>query len=608
MGWVATLRQRHSLMLQRASSKDLPDLPKHEILGFLDEVVASGRSIASEQGREAAEGILDYWVGRLLAQDRSSYRILASYGLDDYAGGDEESGDPDDPENEARHLEALKAKAKGITETSDAGRSLRVTLLELFRLQPESRKPEVSALPKRSEAMQDSGVQKTVGQLLELGLILELGEGESAGYVLAREELLQEWPVLHKLVSERIALRELANGWNKGGRKKNLLLRDPAQLAAAGSYPDQTKTEAAFIRESRDRLDQAAKTRRNLGILGSVVAAALVIMLVVWGQHSLSVGERLREQLGEVEKLKGRMREQDMRYDRLERTSKRASAELDEAKYDLDRTKDRALLNAWSSNLRLREADAAREKIGEISRALMEVPDLPPGVSGLLPPPQSSNTEAPPPFAALAGAIVEFYVPDPADVGKAGVFLAALQVKGAANPWKEPLLRKGPPPVTEIRYYFDEDRLLADEIARAIKADGFDKALTIKYSTNELVPKRFIIVSFAAGAAQARNDAPKIWVRRIERGETLELPLAGEKVWEWDSDGQARLKDPMAWLAGEDLGVAEAGIYPWEAGDKEEEGDTMEEAEPKQWKEAPMIRLEFHEWKERKAPAMGSSR
>lgn len=565
-GTVAKLRQRHTLLLQLTSSKNPKEIPKYEVLAFLDEVAAGGRSIASEQGRKTAEGILDFWVGRLLAQDRSSYRILSSYELDEYAGSQEEACDADAPEAAARNLEELKERAGKIKRTDlegKAGRGMRVALLELFRIQQESRKPELFPLLKQSEVLRSRSVQDAVALLLKLGLISEVGEGESAGYVLAREELFEEWPALRKLVSDRVALLELANGWDKRKRKQGLLLDDPSQLADAASYPDLSKVEAAFVNESRDRVDRSARRKKSLGIFLWVMGTAVMIMLAIWSEHTLKQRDKLQDEMKKVDQLKKDLLALNNKKKDVERDLRTESMALKTAKDDLAAAQDRASINAWSSDLRLQEAESARRRIDEIAGTLSGVSGLPEKLTKLLPGQKTSLAGS----RDLAGLIVELYVADAPDVEKATRFLDAMKRQGALSAWQGPVQMEGAPNVTEVRYSHEEDKGSAERVAECLKAIAFNKEMNIRFSPGKAVPKGLVIVSLSRGAAEPAKDGEvRLWVRSDNPGMAVEVPLKDETIWKWGAVAEAKRMTPAVWT-----GPRESSSAPWETKGKDGE-------------------------------------
>lgn len=272
---ISALRRRHSALLRRQHSENDADRPHLEDLQHLiAQVKATGRKLASQQSREAAQDVLDYWVGIMLAKRSDLACGFGMLELDQYQGGGEEPTDSDH-EAVARVNAQLSQAAIGVEKSLYAKQAdeLRVLLLRLFRLGATSQEVTLALLPANDPLSKTSSAKEILEKLQEAGVIRTEGTGKDLAYVLGHESLLTAWPLLKKLCDQRTSLREMASGWDKGGGQTAALLNGGDQLKEALDFADLNPIEQAFVEQSRR---QSEKRRKIFW-----VAMTLILMIVV---------------------------------------------------------------------------------------------------------------------------------------------------------------------------------------------------------------------------------------------------------------------------------------------------------------------------------------
>jgi hypothetical protein len=462
------IKLRHSLML-RANSEGRSggaQLPTEEIISFLAVSSRAGQFLASETSRDSAQGILDYWTSQLLSRDPSIAPQLGGYFLQDYIGAEASSDDISEQEASARELAEIVRKAKNFPPTSNPveSKALRLVLLALFKLSPGSRTPISTPLPASDSLLQQAQVPSTIDALIVAGLVRKDGEGPSSGYTLTRNELLIEWPLLSALAEERRGFRDIASGWDKGGRMSAALLNRGNQLHRAEDYRDISKLEQDFLDASLALKMKLSNFRKNILYLALVLVSLIIFWLVY-----------LNRQLGQK------------------------VGELNVAKNDLIKKVDELMKAQEESNQNLARAQSYYSQIHSIADQVDASIFVPLDVRDILDRANDVSSELP----TTSNKMVEILVSRDVvgSVEAAEKYANSLIAVGFTIPSNAPLARAKVADRTEVRYYYEEDKNLAEEAKTAlVKAGIKGKIPILKWENDTSAPKRFIQISIAKSA------------------------------------------------------------------------------------------------------------
>ena len=276
------LRSRHSTLLQRQENRERQLRPSpEEILGFLETARRLGRMLSDFDQRETAQGIMDYWTAKLLSQVPQAADRMQSFYLDDF---DESNAGSEPTEAEAASVApaavALAAKGDEILKTASSKDCdlLRKLMLRLFRLKEKSIEVYSVPLLASDPVLKDPDAQRLLNQIADAGLVCPLSSvTDSPSYQLGSPRLLFDWEQLKKLTTERRGFRELARGWDKGGRQAAALLHGGHLLRKAEDYSDLDDIETAFLAGSRRHKENQWKVA--LAIVLGVVCVIVMIFV-----------------------------------------------------------------------------------------------------------------------------------------------------------------------------------------------------------------------------------------------------------------------------------------------------------------------------------------
>lgn len=449
---IAGLRSRHSTLLQRERGGTRPT--PAEILEFLQWGSALGRVLEDMDERDTAQGILDYWVAKLLSQnpmavESSSLFTLAPLGKDseplDSTGS---GGFPTRPRISEASLEAilnLKSLPSADNVTLSGGHSnsvswlqlvweamtfagprmaqdkgymaVRRLLLQLARLKEDSLEVYSNPLSANDPIFKEPQVQAVVGHLENEGLLVRTvdpGMEGGARIALAHEGLLTEWPLLRELIKERKAFREMARGWVNSGKPQAALLNGGTQLQAAKKYRDLNQEEKDFLDESQDRTDFGKRKGLAIAVAICVVLTGMVSGLIV----SLSAETQLRKKLedsiiqeaalrAETDRLRGeesKLKEREAQAKLEAETAATAAAQAQAARERLE--KQKALEDAEQLKRKLAEqvdtVNRLRAIVDSSQQAIASVDQFKKLLGEQLPPAESERLK--PTFEKLASA------------------------------------------------------------------------------------------------------------------------------------------------------------------------------------------------------------
>lgn len=282
---LTELRRQNSTLLQRdvaggGTAKPTPG----ELLGFLEAAAKLGHSLEDYEQRETAQGIMDFWIASLLSAAPAASEGTRPFTLEPY---DESSVQANATEAQQLRVQAVEAvkRAEDLLTPAQEAAVKKVTISGLYDWLPKCLKPwyrKVAGRDSDPAVMQrlllhfvrlkensteaysvpladtDTFLEKEksarglLEQLISAGIVRKQ-EGAAdtpACYLLTHDSLLTKWSLLVDIVTQRRSFRQLARGWDNGGRQKAALLQGGEQLQDAIDYPHKDELEAAFIEAS----------------------------------------------------------------------------------------------------------------------------------------------------------------------------------------------------------------------------------------------------------------------------------------------------------------------------------------------------------------------
>lgn len=300
MGSLSELRSRHSAMLQRARSAADGGPSPGEILGFLESASRTGAMLDDPDDRDRAQGILDHWTAALLSQAPQAAESARAFSLEDYSPQNAAA-----LQSEAQCLAddaaAILDKARALDATALPG--LRRALLLLVNLKEGSLDAFPTTVPDTHLVLGDAAVRAALDRMEKEGIVRRVEDATAPGaqFRLSHDVLLVEWPFLRKLLTQRRAFRELARGWEKGGKQKAALLNRGEQLELARHFQDRSRGETEFLEESREF---TGKMQRLL--LGAALIAVGFLVTMIFSLSAKT--EQLDRALKEAKELEKQAR------------------------------------------------------------------------------------------------------------------------------------------------------------------------------------------------------------------------------------------------------------------------------------------------------------
>lgn len=304
---LTELRFRHSALLQRQENRDRQlRLSPEEILGFLETARRLGRVMADFDQRETVQSIMDYWTAKLLSQSPQAADHLESFYLAEF---DPSNTGRVSPETAPAASAAAPNTAKGdelLKAASPTDRDLlRRLLLHLFRLKEKSIEVYSVPLLASDPILKNPDARRLLEQLTAAGLVNPLSSGtDSPSYQLTNPRLLFDWDGLKQLATERRGFRELARGWDKGGRQAAALLNGGVLLRKAEDYSDLDDIETAFLAGSRRQKETKWKVLLAI-VLGIVFI--IVTIFVAKNMQLKTANDQLQIEKEKAEKAKAQL-------------------------------------------------------------------------------------------------------------------------------------------------------------------------------------------------------------------------------------------------------------------------------------------------------------
>ncbi len=314
------LRRQNSALLQRNVAGTGTAKPTTgELLGFLESASCLGYSLKDPDERDVAQGIMDVWIAALLSRDPRAGKGGQAFTLKaldparaDLAADDARKLRADASAAAKRAANVLPPRPELVSLTK---RSLtkvieffpswtqpilqRIThqdrdndaevaqnlLLRFVRLKEKSLEAYAVPVSGEDDIFRDARATMLLEKLMEAGLVKrqETPGNEPYAYVLAHESLITTWPVLDACVKQRKAFRELARGWENGGRQPSALLNSGEQLQAAFEFPHLDASEEAFREASRHSNDRSRN--RNFSLAVTTVGVLLIMVISLYNTN-----------------------------------------------------------------------------------------------------------------------------------------------------------------------------------------------------------------------------------------------------------------------------------------------------------------------------------
>jgi hypothetical protein len=348
---LTTLRRWHSELLRRQQSANTSERPTvDDLTTFIAQVKATGRRLASEETRDAAQGVIDYWAGVVFSTRPD---LACAFGIlepDEYQAGHDESTDCHLETSARTNTQLIQAATAMDAGLNPAGKAaLRLLLLRLMKLGNSSNDFSLALLP-ASDPLLKTDPAREVLQKLEIADIIKAeGNTKDPAHFLVYDSLLTTWPRLKQLCDERKSFREMASGWDKGGRQKASLLNRGSQLTQAFDYLDLNPTEQEFLAQSRRQSEQHWK------IIAAILFIIIAMTIVAYSKvvHANNELKNLNETLGLAIKAK------DEANEKLKRVNTQMEIERDNAS---KKAEDLKIANA--------KVDAANRKLNMMNTNL----------------------------------------------------------------------------------------------------------------------------------------------------------------------------------------------------------------------------------------------
>jgi hypothetical protein len=336
---------------------------------------------------------------------------------------------------------------------------MRRLLMRMVRLKEGSLDAYTVPLAGTDELLKDAEAQTLLGELEHVGLVRKKPETVNADavYVFTHEKILREWKFLNKLATQRKAFREMARGWNTGGKQRAALLSGGPQLDAALSYRDLDAIEQDFI--------EASQRRVSTYLLSFLIT--LVVLAVLAGVLSRKIAAF------NAEKQKA-----NSNLELAIRNAHFANARLDQ------------LQNSWPwGPLLVQKATSGPpDTLGDWGNYFYNFDTTPSWRINL-----EDNT--------LLGVLADILVSEsyPNAIARAQKYADALTKARITIPLGGPRARKNVPDDTsEVRYYYDSDKDLADKVMQLLIQAGIpSKKIRISLVNDKTAPRKFIQVSLA---------------------------------------------------------------------------------------------------------------
>jgi endonuclease G len=395
------LRRAHETLLadEREADADAPLQPgrREKVEDFLGRALETGRSLVRAAERRRAQGLVDYWVGRLVEDKQAgAERRPDSFLLWRLA--------PLDAEQARAVAEAAEAEITRLSGSEaarhQADNLAKSMLLSLF--QPDEDGPGFEPGPPRPRAellgIEVSGkgadrelAQEVLDALLRAGVLREDGGIEMVPETAGTLAML--WPRLAGALEDRTQFRQVAEYWQRNNRAAGAVLSSEL-VDKAGPRANLGKLELEFAEEALRQADRAQR-RRAFVVIGALVLAIVASGMAIWANDERK--EALEAKAGAT---------------RLATLAEEARRDETEARLAAERARDEAQQGADRADRERNEALAAERALSAerallrpalrtledaLRRGALQPTDLPRELAAhLLPTPAGSGPGAPP--------------------------------------------------------------------------------------------------------------------------------------------------------------------------------------------------------------------
>ena len=542
----AELRRQHSALLQRdvagaGTSKPTPG----ELLGFLESASKLGRSLEDGDARETSQNIMDFWIAQLLSQAPQAAEGSRPFSLEPF---DERSAKLVLDDAQQLRVQATEAasSANDICKLQSEKVSVsKLKIARLFELMPDWTKPlmlrvaggeskygmirrlllrfvrlkekslEAYSVPLASDddILGEPKTKELLDQLIQAGVVRPqamAGDGKGS-YVLTHDSLIKEWSFLREIVAQRKAFRELTSGWENGGRPRAVLLAGGSQLQQALDYPHLDDSEKAFVEASR----HAGETNRRIA-LGLVTVAVIVLATMLYRVNVANRGLRdaikdrdkaIENQDAAIIDLKRAIKDREAATDYIKKQwveGEKQKAELEAERKTV--SKNNAELTAKSEELaqQLAIAFTLKSQLKSLRDQLNGRPDISESIKTQLKLAAAEESVLPP---RNTKGMVEIFVSTRVDsAARAAMpFADAISKAGFWINGGVALPRSSVENITEVRYFYEDDEGLANEVVTVLKNAKFSAPIQMKYNEDNTAPKRFIQISVARAALKPQH-------------------------------------------------------------------------------------------------------
>ncbi len=556
---LAELSKQHSVLLQRQSAGPGTLQPTlGELLGFVKAASVLGRTLNVVEQRKTAQAIMDYWVATLLSEVPELPEIegLRPFILQPFDERADSLVADDTHKNRTQGIAAgenadrvfcaagNRAKSKG------EGALLRRMLLRFLRLKENSAEVYTVPLPADDDIFGEPTANGLLAKLVEADVVRrqDPGNPDNQAFVLIQDSLITTWGFLREIALQRRAFRQVARGWDNGGRNSEALLHGGDQLKQAQDYQDLDPIERAFLNASRLETD---RTRvRVIGVISSLLVLAIIVAVFLYRKNTdlEKQRKRLTTDIGHLETRQTILKGQNTRLTETQKGLKTTNLDLKQKNEaletenknlakaqevlkaennalkadnealqknikqlgdkndDLQKTTER--LGRTTTDLRqsLAIEQTSQSRFGSLSDLLSYSPSSlsPSDLTKLLKKIVGETTKDKKPKQIKKGVTMfEVFVPiaTPDASNKVLPYLQALQQIGFVMPAGCPLPRKSVAATSEVRYFYKEDKKLADHACSVLKNSHFpDKRIKSKREYDATAPRGFLQISVAKDA------------------------------------------------------------------------------------------------------------
>ncbi|MDB6005969.1 MAG: hypothetical protein JWR15_2956 [Prosthecobacter sp.] len=280
---LADLRRQHSALLQRQFAGPGTEKPsRDEILGFLSAAGELGRTLDDFDQRETAQSTMNYWIAALLSNEPQTSKGGFPFDLLPF-DAESASGVAHAAAQGQKQAAAVAQQADSLVSGlgEDDRRCLRHLALRFLRLKENASIAYSVPLSADDESLQSAESKALLAKLLEAGVVKQRNAdgADKQMLVLANDNLISNWAFLRDISMQRRAFREVARGWDNGGRNTEALLHGGSQLAQALDYQDLNPNERTFLDASRLATEKSRRTTiRRISVLLCLAVVAVIVL------------------------------------------------------------------------------------------------------------------------------------------------------------------------------------------------------------------------------------------------------------------------------------------------------------------------------------------